>query len=95
MYEFMQIGMIVVLVVVIVVLAILLVQSNNKEKFCGTCQGLSNKVGVDKKLLSKLYQDGDLTENSPRERLRGWPLLTWDSFQSYGDRPNMCRQHLN
>ena len=91
----MQIGMIVLLLVVVVVLAVLLVQCHNKEKFCGTCQGLSNKVGVDKKLLSKLYQDGDLTENSPRERLRGWPLLTWDSFQSYGDRPNMCRQHLN
>jgi len=44
MYEAMQIGMFVLLIVVVVVLAVLLVKCKQNEKFCGTCQGMSNKV---------------------------------------------------
>ena len=78
------------------ILAYLLAKCNSshkncdKEPFCGTCQGMSNKVCTDRKLLSKLYQSGELTENSSRTRKEGWPYITWDRFEPYGKRQHPC-----
>jgi hypothetical protein len=94
MYEAMQIGMFVLLIVVVVVLAVLLVQCKNKDNFCGTCQGMSNKVCTNRPLLSHMYQAGKLTENSHLQRSKEWPSITWDRFQSYGERKNPCHNSL-
>ncbi len=61
---------------------------------CGTCQGMSNKVCTNRPLMTHLYQTGQLTENSMRVRHPGWPSLTWDRFQNYGEKENPCHQTL-
>ena len=91
MYEAMQIGMFVLLIVVVVVLAVLLVQCKNKDNFCGACQGMSNKVCTNRPLLSHMYQNGQVTENSNLQRSKEWPSITWDRFQSYQEGENPCQ----
>lgn len=95
MVEAMQIGMFLVLIIVVIVLAVLLARCKNNEKFCGTCQGMSNKVCTNRPLMSHLYQTGHLTENSARERHPGWPSITWDHFQNYGKKEHPCRDSAN
>lgn len=63
------------IIYVVVSLAALTVMSyflytckRNKETFCGTCQGLGNKVCTNKSLLLKLYHEGKLTEFTDRSK---------------------------
>lgn len=52
-------------ILIVVLLIILIVRYRKKdEAFCGTCQGIGNKVCTNRKLLNKMYVDGKLTENS-------------------------------
>jgi len=65
------------------VLAFLLVRcNNNKDQFCGTCQGIGNKVCTDRDLLHKLYSKGILTESTALERGKQWPQFSWDKYLS-------------
>ena len=43
-----------------------------KSKTCGTCQGIGNKVCIDRELLNKMYVSGDLTENSDLIKSKKW-----------------------
>jgi len=52
------------LVIAVITIIFLLINNKNNEKFCGTCQGIGNKVCTDREKLLKLYRDGILTENS-------------------------------
>ena len=78
--ERMVIGVLIILVIVVIVLAVLLSRCNKDEPFCGTCQGLGNKVCTDRELLEKLYINGELTENSDLIRGREGPTLPYDKF---------------
>ena len=49
-------------------------QHNN----CGTCQGLGEKVCVDRPKLHSLYGDGILTETSNLMRGKQWPVTMPD-----------------
>jgi len=44
----------------------------NKDNFCGACQNIGLPVNTDRKLLRKLYNSGQLTENSELERGDKW-----------------------
>lgn len=94
--DHLQLGLIVLLGISVIVLGVLLYNCTKKEKFhaCGTCQGMSNKVWPNRPLLSHLYQTGELTENSDRERKPAWPTFAWDSFQSYDEQEHSCRKAL-
>lgn len=78
--ERMVIGVLSILVIVVIVLAVLLSRCHNKDNFCGTCQGLGNKVCTNRELLEKLYINGELTENSELIRGREGPTLPYDKF---------------
>ncbi len=78
--ERMVIGVLIILVIIVIVLAVLLTSCHNKDNFCGTCQGLGNKVCTDRELLEKLYINGELTENSGLIRGREGPTLPYDKF---------------
>ena len=65
------------------VLAFLLVRcKNNKDHFCGTCQGIGNKVCTDRALLKKLYNNGTLTESTALKREGKWDQFSWDEYLS-------------
>lgn len=65
------------------VLAFLLVRcKNNKDHFCGTCQGIGNKVCTDRALLKKLYNNGTLTESTALKREGKWAQFSWDEYLS-------------
>jgi hypothetical protein len=77
-------GLLAIAVITIVVLVILLVKCHNGDNYqhqhnnCGTCQGLGEKVCVDRPKLHALYGDGILTETSNLMRGKQWPVTMPD-----------------
>lgn len=72
---------------IVVVLATVLIMRTKKDHFCGTCQGYGIKQCVDKPLLSNLYKEGILTEQSYLVRDKEWPTMSFDSFHHYDAQP--------
>jgi len=69
---------------VVAVLITLLVRSS--DNFCGTCQGLDTKTCPNQPLLRRLYQEGQLTENTPRHRSPRWGTTApYDRFAQHKD----------
>ena len=79
--EKMKIGVLIILIVIIIILIIILM-SHQKDGFCGTCQGMENKVCTNRKLLNQLYVDGKLTESSKLVRSKYWPFFNNDGEMS-------------
>jgi hypothetical protein len=87
--KLMSAGLLAIAVITIVVLVILLVKCHNGDTYehehhnCGTCQGLGEKVCVDRPKLHTLYGDGILTETSNLMRSKQWPVTMpddqWDA----------------
>ncbi len=59
---------------IIGVLIWLVVGHSSKDNFCGACQNIGLQVGTNKKLLHKLYNSGELTENSELVRGDKWKI---------------------
>lgn len=82
-------NMIIITVVSVVVLVLVLIvflmhrRKQEKEKYCGACQGVGNKVYHDKELIHKLYNDGKLTENTPLYKDPEWAHMSWDDFLAH------------
>lgn len=53
----------VVLSIIIVILIYLLINCKKNEKFC-SCRQMTNKICPDPKVLTSLYESGELTENT-------------------------------
>ena len=92
-------GLLAIAVITIVVLVILLVKCYNGDNYehehqhqhehnnCGTCQGLSEKVCVDRPKLHSLYRDGILTETSNLIRSKEWPVtMPYDQWAATNGR---------
>lgn len=92
-------GLLAIAVITIVVLVILLVKCHNGDKYehqhqhqhqhnnCGTCQGLGEKVCVDRPKLHALYGDGILTETSNLIRSKEWPVtMPYDQWAATNGR---------
>lgn len=66
----------VLLVIAVMTLTLFLVRcQKGKDGYCpscGTCQGMGNKTYPDRAMISTLYREGKLTENSPRGGSNGW-----------------------
>lgn len=75
-------GLLAIAVITIVILVILLVKCHNGDNYehhnCGTCQGLGDKVCVNRPKLHSLYDDGILTETSNLVRGKQWPVTMPD-----------------
>ena len=87
-------GLLAIALITIVVLVILLVKCHNGDNYrltpaapvfklqyqhnCGTCQGLGEKVCLDRPKLHALYGDGILTETSNLMRGKQWPVTMPD-----------------
>ena len=87
--------LLVVAVIAVIVVSVLLVQCHNSKgntyeptHFCGTCQGLGQKVCTDRPALNRLYRDNVLTESSHLLRGNQWPV-TMPADQFY----NVHRNH--
>lgn len=52
--------------------------NNNKEDFCGKCSGIGIKTDSNRSLLSKLYNQGKLTEYSKFHKNKDWMGMPWD-----------------
>ena len=74
-------------IVAIVALSAVLIMRSKKDHFCGTCQGLGIKQCPNRPLISKLYNEGILTENSDLVRDKEWPTMSFDSFHHYAAQP--------
>ena len=86
-----------VAVIAVIVVSVLLVQCHNSKgntyteptHFCGTCQGLGQKVCTDRPALDRLYRDGTLNETSHLLRGNQWPVtmpvdqFRMDSVENY------------
>jgi len=82
--------LLIILVATVAILVILLTHCNrektrlqkhdNKEKFCGACQGIGRKVCTNRPLLHKLYNEGILTEFSDYPKDPQWQEMSWDRF---------------
>jgi hypothetical protein len=59
----------IVLTLAVIGALIWLTVRQSKDNFCGACQNVGLQVNTDRKLLKKMYNSGELTENS--ELLRG------------------------
>jgi uncharacterized membrane protein len=70
---------IIIIIIILVILLIFMIYKNN-ENFCGSCQGIGNKVCTDKEMVNKMYVNSDLTENSELIRDKNWPSLYFDKF---------------
>ena len=74
--------LLVIAVIAVIVVSVLLVQCHNSKgntyteptHFCGTCQGLGQKVCTDRPALDRLYRDGTLNETSHLLRGNHWPV---------------------
>lgn len=80
-------GLLGIAVLTIIVLVIFLIKCHNGDSYehhnCGTCQGLGEKVCVNRPKLHSLYGDGILTETSNLMRDKQWPITMpddqWDA----------------
>ena len=54
------------------VVGLIWIALRNKDAFCGACQNIGLHVNTDRKLLHKLYNSGQLTENSELKRGDKW-----------------------
>ncbi len=65
-------GVCIVLTLTIIGVLIWLAIRYSKDNFCGACQNIGLHVNTNRKLLSHLYNSGQLTENSELERGDKW-----------------------
>ena len=65
-------GVCIVLTLAIIGVLIWLAIKHSKDNFCGACQNIGLQVNTNRKLLSHLYNSGQLTENSELERGDKW-----------------------
>ena len=63
-----------VILVVGVVVGLIVWGVSNKDSFCGACSNIGLQVNTNRALLSKLYNSGQLTENSKLERGKNWKM---------------------
>ena len=61
-------------------------KSKDSYNFCGTCQGIVNKVCTNRPLVNKLYNEGVLTENSEFTKPND-PKYNWMQFHEYPNHP--------
>lgn len=62
--------LVVILLFILILLTLNVKSKNKKEKFCNcNCQGINTKVCINKDEVHKLYDSGELTENSKLVRL--------------------------
>ena len=82
-------GVCIVLTLALVGVFVWLAVGHNKDNFCGACQNIGLQVNTNRKLLSKLYNSGQLTENSKLERGTQWKTGPYDGsqFHQYPPRP--------
>lgn len=86
-------GICIVLTLAIIGVLIWLAVRHNKDGFCGACQNIGLQVNTDRKLLHKLYNSGQLTENSELERGKQWktgPYVGSQFHQYPGGGSNAC-----
>jgi hypothetical protein len=84
----------VALVIGLIILVIFLTKSDNyvhaNHHNCGTCQGLGNKICVDRPELHSLYENGILTETSNLVKSKQWPItMPEDQFTDSGEREHL------
>lgn len=80
--QMLYLGLLAMPVIAVIVVTVLLVQCHNSKgntytepvHFCGTCQGLGQKVCTDRPELNRLYRDNVLTEYSKLIRGNQWPV---------------------
>lgn len=68
--------------ILVIIIGALVYNWRKKEAFCGTCQGIGNKVCPNRKMLHKLYNEGKLTEftTNLEQNKNQWPETSWDIF---------------
>ena len=87
-------GVCIVLTLAIIGAIIWFTVRHNKDNFCGACQNIGLQVNTNRKLLHKLYNSGQLTENSELERGDQWktgPYVGSQFHQYPGSGNNTCR----
>ena len=47
---------------------------SHKDSFCGACSNIGLQVNTNRPLLNKLYNSGELTENSKLEKGAKWKV---------------------
>lgn len=65
-------GVCIVLTLAVIGVIIWLAVRQNKDNFCGACQNIGLQVDTNRKLLHKMYNSGELTENSELVRGDQW-----------------------
>ena len=70
-----------VILVFAVVVGLIIWGVRNKDTFCGACSNIGLQVNTDRALLSKLYNSGQLTENSKLERGDKWKVGSYVGSQ--------------
>lgn len=74
--------LILILLITTIVMTVLFIHCQNKDKFCGACQGIGNKVCTNRELLHNLYNQGKLTEYTPQVRSDNSSELQWENYLS-------------
>ena len=99
-----QMLLLAVAVIAVIVVSVLLVQCHNSKgntyteptHFCGTCQGLGQKVCTDRPALDRLYRDGTLNETSHLFRGNQWPVtMPADKFHRIRTSQNRVESYQN
>ena len=62
----------IILTLAVIGVIIWLAVRQNKDNFCGACQNMGLQVNTNRKLLHKMYNSGELTENSELVRGDQW-----------------------
>lgn len=75
-----------ILCLVIASIIVYFVIRKENEGFCGTCQGIGEKVCPNRELLRMLYNTGELTETTKPVSTGKWKTTSWDSFLESQDR---------
>ena len=65
-------GVCIVLTLAVIGVIIWLAVRQNKDNFCGACQNIGLQVDTNRELLHKMYNSGELTENSELVRGDQW-----------------------
>ena len=84
----MNVAMIIYVVVSLVAIGVLVyfyTRCKKGENFCGACHGIGIKSYPDRPLVRRLYDEGKLTEFTPRHKDEEWQGLPWDNYLQKAD----------